>query len=211
MASTFNQAVDYGKDYTQQDKYSILNHYFPGKFEKADLESTEENPVLTKALDMSKDLFEKEKAANFQKKETEKQNLIENTEKVRSSIAKSLEKLKTSYPGMSKTAIANVSKSMANGEYRKLFFNTDGTFTDEAAGRLAMAMYGDEEIRNATKKATNKAQSDTTKKIVERTDDKASIKTDGAASPAPNKDQAQVKSLMDSILKKRNVYEARLA
>ena len=159
---------------------------------------------------MSKDLFDKDKNASFQRKETEKQELLDKTQKVRDSISTSLTKLQETYPKMSQSVIKGVSKAMADGSYRNMFFNADGTFTQEAASRFALALYGDEEIRSAAKEAASKAGSDATKRVVERADIKPSISDDGAQPENKNKVPSTQSSFLNSILSNRTSYEAKV-
>lgn len=171
--------LNYELDFEEQDKESLVQHYFSKKLEK--LESRLEDGDIDEDDydDRVNDLYDSaERLYNTDKKEYEKQraDLIDQQKRelqsFKQSANSSVELLKKTYPDFSKANLQRVKQRLVNGEIDSLFQNKDGTYKEEAAEMLAMAMFGKDVIQKLIEKAEYKGASKANEEIVRKGDKK---------------------------------------
>jgi hypothetical protein len=97
---------------------------------------------------------------------------------------------------------------MATGEYRNLFFNEDGTFTEQAAIKIAMAMFGENELKNAVARAKKEGASKQNEQFVKRADKKPEITARNPGKKGSPLDAGTMQFMQD-MMPKKDVYSAR--
>lgn len=174
---------DYKKPVEQQDVKAMVNHYFPGKFTDEDFADAEPSPALQIAKEASLDKFKVEK----QTREKESVAIAEKAQKAieaqKLAANNSLTTLKQSFPEMDKDNYSQI-ESVINGGQQAVvsyFFNKDGTIKTDAAKRLALAMYGEEQIADFMEIAANQAESRVNEDLVSRGADGPKPKQQGNA------------------------------
>lgn len=188
-------------DYKKQD---LVDHYFPGKFNKDDFDSDQENKMLDVAYDAAKGYFERDKkdfdGKRTQMVETQKKQL----EAYQKSISSSADHLKKTLPLVSDIAVNETSKVLEGGARSILaeFVNDDGTLREDAALRLSMAKHGLQTLQAYMKLATNKTETEVREEFVSRAPDKLPSQQGGGQNKLSEKAKKSL-SVLDGINKKR--------
>jgi len=205
-----NSKVDFTKPITAINEVDLVAHYFPGDFAAEDFLSKATDDVLQKAINISKKSFERDSAAAIEQKQSLQKNVERKAEAVKASVDVSISQLKKTFPEISDNAIKKIQKSMVTGDYKSIFFNADGTFTQDAAKSIALALYGDQEIRKSAKGAARQESNQAVAEIISRGSDKPR-QAAGGNNPPPNGGGGQENSFMKLIggyMPSNNTYSA---
>lgn len=173
---------DIAKPVDQQDTKTLVNHYFPGKFDENDFTATEKPKALEIAEQTSKEKFIAEQNNFNSQRAGYAQKAQEKLKALNGSIESSVNELKQSFPDLDDSAFADVKKSLESREFMKLFFNSDGTYTKEAAKMVAMAKYGEQELMNRLEAEASKIESKVTEQFTQHLAETPPSKNAGSGS-----------------------------
>jgi len=205
--SKINKKVDFSKPYDQNSERHIVEHYFPGQFSDEDF-SEGDSVVLKKAQEIAKKSFAVEHQREIEERSSMQQDMVNKTKMVESSIEKSVASLKKAFPEMNDAAISRIQKSMVTGDYRTMFFNEDGTFTEDAAKAIALAMFGDQEIKKIAESKANKNANRQVHDIVSRGADRPPRQN---AKPAADSQDNTFMKFIGGYLPENSTYSAKTA
>jgi hypothetical protein len=88
MSQYASQKIDFSKDFSQQNAYDVVSHYFP-EITKEEFDAAEENPTVKKAIQLAQSSYRKDQEAMNEQRELSQREIQENSNKVRSSIQSS--------------------------------------------------------------------------------------------------------------------------
>lgn len=140
--------LDFNKPFDHHSKAEIVKYYYPTDWTDEDL-SDPDDVAINAAYAKAKTLY------NSDKKLLERQRLeYENTakeskERFANSVRSSVDSLQKAFPGLSTQRVKKV-EGLLNGGVQSVlshFVSGDGTFKKDAGVRLALALFGDEEIK----------------------------------------------------------------
>lgn len=190
--------LDYKSDFEDYETYDIVNHYFPDEYEEDDFTENSDDATVKRAAKLAKKQYEAEQES-FEDQRAEYMRKGEDLQKVlKSSTSSSVDKLRESFPDFSKDALKKVKDTMISGDLTSLFFNKDGSYTDDAAEKIALLLYGRDEIIKANNR-TKKSQ-EVLRSSVAKGSEKPSVKT-------TQSQQTQVPEEVTGIFK--DVFEKR--
>ena len=169
-----NQRLNYDDAFEKQDSNRLVQHYLKEEFEELqdDLDSgsltqEEYDKQLRLLARTTKRFFNEEKASIEKERER-----IETKEKgrfqaLKQSASLSVESLTKKYPNFSKNELGKIRSTLVEGKIDSLFLNDDGTYNDDAAEKLAYALYGNKIVESATGKAKRQGETEANIKIVD--------------------------------------------
>lgn len=164
--------LDLNKDFSNHKLAEVVNYYFPGEYSEEDLKG--DDAVTQKAArfaekqyNIDKKGFEQQRADYERQAQVRQQNL-------KTSADSSVKKLKNSFPELNANAERKIRKVLNGGEVLNLFYNGDGSYKEDAAEKLVLAMFGKQELDRLVKKESKKAASRATEAVVSRASDKPS-------------------------------------
>ena len=209
---TLDAKIDFNKPYENNNEMEIVQHYFPN-ITADEYSKRAENAVVQRAIEISKQSFTSDSKRVSADRDKITQNLETRNKAVKASVDTSLVSLQKKYPGLKEGEIQKIQKLMVSGEYKNLFLNPDGSFTDEAAANIAMAMFGETEIKKLLgKKITDKANK-TVQDVIERGSEKPTGKEskgnpDQNGSPMGGVDKG-IMQMMKGYTSQQSTYSAR--
>ncbi len=165
--------LDYKTDFKDYVEFDIVNHYFPGEYEKDDFTKDSDDATVKRAIKLAEKQYDSERQAF----EDKRANLIEDADErkalIKDSSVSSVEKLKETFPDLAKDALKKVKDVMSSGDLSSLFFTKKGAYTADAAEKIALMLFGKEEITKANRR-TKKSQ-EVLKTSVSKGSDKPSV------------------------------------
>ena len=186
---------DFNKKAEKQDTKELVQHYFPGEFSEEDFEESEPAQGLKIATKAAIDKFNVEK----QMRESQRAAIAEKSQKLyeaqKTSVTSSVKALKQRFPDMESDTLNEVKSILEGGKDKvlSLLYNNDGTVKQDAAVRLTMALYGEDEIQSALKKETTKIETKVNEEILSR----------GADGPKPKQQSTGAAEKIDPEIKKQ--------
>ena len=176
---------DYSKDFTDQNKYSIVNYYFPDKFTKDDIDNSADDPATEKAIEVAKAKYDLEKQSFENKRAEMDRDALKKIEALKDSAVSSVSKLKEAFPDMDRKSTKEVENILLSGAINDVFFNKDGTYKVDAAKKIAYVLFGDNEIVRKESKARAKAQTEALQDVISRGADRPRISKNQTVTPVP--------------------------
>lgn len=175
--------LDFNKKVDDIDKKTLIDTYFPGKFSKEDFDSEEENSVKTLdiALEAAKRSFMADKTSFDNKIQVRINNETRQQELFTKSIGTSVERLQKDLPHVNEMALKDVSSIMEEGPGAVMaeLFNTDGSWKEEAATKIAMLKHGFKTMETYMQIARNQAETEVNETFVAKAPDKLVNQTPG--------------------------------
>jgi len=167
--------LDYGANFSDYNLDEIVQYYFPDEFESNDFEDYSDDPTIKRAIKIAEQQFSSEKEA-FENQRADYANRAEQLSDVRNkSASSSVEKLKEAFPNFGKSELKKVKDTLVSGDLNGVFFEKDGAYTNDAAIRLALALYGRDEIGKSTSRV--KKSQEILKSTVNKGASKPSVKS----------------------------------
>lgn len=169
-----DKRLNYDDSFEKQDSNRLVQHYLKEEYEELqdDLDSgsvtqEEYEKQLRLLARTTKRFFNEEKAAIEKERER-----IETKEKgrfqaLKQSAALSVESLTKKYPNFSKNELGKIRSTLVEGKIDSLFLNDDGTYNEEAAEKLAYALYGNKIVESATSRAKRQGETEANLKVVD--------------------------------------------
>lgn len=175
--SVFEQGgrLDFSSDFEEQDVEGLVEHYLNDEYVRLvnEYESNENmsDDDFDGKMDMlarsTRKLFTQEKKALVESRvqyEDKQANLHKN---LKNSALDSVEKLSEAYPNFSKVELNKVKHYLVEGKVDSLFYNADGTYTEEAAKLVANALYGEKVLKTVKTLAKRKGESEANMRTVD--------------------------------------------
>ena len=106
-----------------------------------------------------------------------------------------MEFLKQKFSDFNEERLEEIKSRLEGNKIAPLYFNEDGTWKEDASVRLALALYGEEEISNSVNTAAKDAKSDALLEVINAGNKKPPAGGSGAAA-APSID-AETKKMLD--------------
>lgn len=172
LDSTSN--ISYDKNFESLDKEDVVKHYFKDKYKKLkdkldneDIDEDDYQERISDFYDSSKTLFETEKKA-FEKRraellESEKQK----AEALKSSAISSVNSLKDEFPNFNSAQLQRIKQHLVNGDIESLFV-VDGKYSEDAAKKIALALYGDKILKAKIDVAKRTAMNESKEEFFQR-------------------------------------------
>lgn len=124
--------------------------------------------MAEKQYDIDKKAFQKQRADILDAAKDRQKILATSTDG-------SVDNLKKTFPDLDKDALKKVKEIMVGGEVTALFFNKDGSYTDNAATKVALVLFGESEIGKAEDRLTKSQEA--LKDTVSKGSDSPKVKT----------------------------------
>lgn len=154
--------LDLTKSFDNNEKATVLNHYFPGQYKADQIE--ENSDAVKAALNLAKMQFTRDQQAfEAQRKEASK-TFDQQVQVLRESAQSSVGQLKKEFPSFGNTDVAQVQRLMETDDVLSLFKDKNGQYLPDAAKRLAFALNGELEVKNLSEAL--KKQTETASQIV---------------------------------------------
>lgn len=181
---------DINKPVDSIDTKKLVDYYFPGKFTDEDFEADEKPTALEIAEQTAKEKFiakqESEKNAKRARIEEAKIKL----ERQKSSIDGSVQALRQSFPDVDITVIDEVTQTLEGGNILSEFLNSDGSYKPDAAKKLMLLKYGEQELRNAIEAAELRVETKMNEEFIRRSPTTPPKKqTNGNSAPSKHSEQ----------------------
>jgi len=174
---------DLKADPEKQDIKALVNHYFPEKFSDDDFTDAEPSQALQIAKEAALDKFKVEKQLHERNSAEVAQRTKQALEAQKAAADSSLTALKQSFPDMEKENFMQIETLIKGGQQAvaSFFYNKDGTVKPDAAKRLALAIYGEEQIAEFMEISAIQAESRVNEDLLTRGADGPKPKQSGAA------------------------------
>lgn len=192
-------SLDYAKPFEEQDKYVILNKYFPNEYEREDIENSSHDPLVKKAISLAKQQYEMDKNSYSDQRAKLDREAKDYQERLGNSASRSVDTLRSTFPDFSDSHLKEIAKILNSGELNGLFYTESGAYREDAAERLAFLMFGKDELSRVSSQASKKGKSDALKDVVSRGADTPRV---GRAQVANNVQVEEVVKMMDGLMKK---------
>lgn len=167
--------LDYNKKTEETDKKTLVKYYFPDKFKDEDFSDEQENP-MKQALDIAYEASKKQFGLDKTTFETKRNSIADGAKRRldgrKSSAAISVDSLKDSFPDITDDTKKEILGFLVSKDVNSLFFNSDGTYTKDAAKNYVLINHGFEAIEQLTRAAARAAETKAVEDILERGDDK---------------------------------------
>lgn len=148
--------INFDKEFSKQ-KDKVTKHYFSHLTEDQLSEPDDVTKQLIQAaevkFDAEKMLFDSSRRDIETKAAARKDSLLR-------SISSTVESLRTTFPDMDADKAKEVEKVLKSGNIDRLFSDATGAYLPDAATRIALALYGKEEIESKSKKSFKKGKND---------------------------------------------------
>lgn len=145
--------LDFNLGFGEYDTQTIVNHYFPGDFNKDDFTGENKDSVTTKrAINLAKSQYESDRQSVKDQRASHIEDAETSKELIKTSSISSVENLKQAFPDMGKTELKKVQSIMSSGDLTALFFTKEGGYVDDAAEKIAMMLYAKKDIASANKR-----------------------------------------------------------
>lgn len=167
--------LDYSANFGDYDTYEIVNFYFPGEYEKDDFDGHTEDKIVQRATKLAQSQYETERQAFEDERAVYMNQAEERQALIKDSTTSSVNILKEAFPDFGKKALKKVKDTMVSGDLSGLFYDKDGSYSKDAAIKVALALFGKDEIKRAKSRA-DKSQ-EVLRNNVDKTADKPSVKS----------------------------------
>ena len=167
--------LNYNNSFKDQKKESVVQHYFKdevkklnNKLDEGDIDDIDYDDRVEMLYSSSKRLFEQDqKVFNERRADLQAEQEV-NYKAFKESVSSSVYTLKEEFPNFSNKDLNKIRKHLVDGTVGNLFYNEDGTYTDDAATMLAMALYGGDVMQDLLEEATAQGESEANKRMVKR-------------------------------------------
>ena len=146
---TENQRLNFSESFAKQDKEKIVQHYHLDaynklleKFDNDKLTEEELEDRIELLAETAEKLFDRDKKALEKEREdfTEKQK--NEFRLMKKSATFSVEKLSKTFPNFRTNELNKIRGILVDGRIDDLFYNEDGQYAEDAAERVAYALFG---------------------------------------------------------------------
>ncbi len=168
-------SIDFSKDVDDLDKEAVVSHYFKAKVEKqkkkvddGELYPEEYDEYIEDMYDSAERLFKSDKKDWERERVDYIRQEEESNEALKNSAINSVDSLKNKYPNFSSNELRKIRTSLVDGGLENLFYDKNGVFKEDAAEKVALALYGDKLIQSFIKQAESKSESKANANIVAR-------------------------------------------
>jgi hypothetical protein len=172
---TMGQRLDFGSDFEEQDVESLVEHFLPEDYQDlideyesnedmTDEEFEDKMYILAKS---TKRAFNQERKAMVESRVQYENSQSEHVSAVKNSALDSVDLLSKSFPNFSKSELNRVRNYLVEGKVDSLFYNPDGTYTEEAAEMVANALFGSKMRGMIETLAKRKGESEVNQRIVD--------------------------------------------
>ena len=192
-------SLDYAKSFEDQDRYVILNKYFPNEYEREDVDNSSNDPLIKKAISLAKQQYEMDRNSYSDQRAKLDKEANDYRERLGNSASRSVDTLRGSFPDFSNSHLKQIEKILNSGELNSLFYTESGAYREDAAERLAFLMFGKDELSRVAGQASKKGKSDALKDVVSRGADTPRV---SGAQGAKDVKVEEIVKMMDGLIKK---------
>lgn len=150
IAAQATSKIDFNKAFSQNEVADIVNHYYPDEFTKQDL-ANQQDPNIKKVISLAEKQFSLDKKEHDLRRTRLQQDALTREKSFKDSIESSVSYLKETFPALDQTKLSKVKEIMSSNGEATLFRNADGSYKQEAAKAITLALFGENEITNARK------------------------------------------------------------
>lgn len=171
-----NQAtsLNFDTDFKELDKEAVVKHYFKKKYEglkeRLDADSLSEEDFeerITDFYESSERLFNSDKQTVESKRAAVIKQETANQERFKESALSSVKSLSKEYPNFKASQLKKIRQHLVNGDVNSLFQNEEG-YLNDAAERIAFALYGKAILKTRIERATKDGASGAKEKFFQR-------------------------------------------
>ena len=165
-AFSSNQRLDFSESFRDQDPENLVQHYLEDEYnelvdmyndDKLDDEDFDDRINLLART--TKRMFNQDAEAL----ENERENFIQAQKQEyqlqKESALLSVKNLGETYPDFSRSEISKIKRVLVDGDIDNMFYNSDGSYKEDAAELLAYAMYGKKMMETVRGKAERQGES----------------------------------------------------
>lgn len=169
-----NQRLDFSKGFEKQDQERLVQHYHSDqyekltqKLEKEELTAEEFNDKIELLASSTEKTFNSDKSALEKEREEFAEKQKNEYRLMKKSASLSVEKLSKAYPNFRVNELNKVRTILIDGKIDDLFYNEDGSYNEDAAERIAYALFGSK-IKNTIESVSKRrGESEANQKIVD--------------------------------------------
>jgi hypothetical protein len=173
-AFSMQQRLDFESNFGEQEVEGLVQHYLPEQYadlnsalDKGKIDDDEFEERLTMLAASTKRLFNDDKKALEEQREQYVNKQRNHHQNLKKTASLSVENLSKTYPNFSKSEVSKIRNVLVDGKIEQMFYNSDGTYNDNAAELVAYAMYGKKMMESVMKVAERKGESRANQKIVD--------------------------------------------
>lgn len=180
--------LDFKTPAEKVDTGLLLKTYYPGKFTEEQL--SEPDDAVQLAIEASRKFYVADQKSQTLKAQSQLEKAQQRKSAVSASLAASVEKVNSFLPVQVDDArVSEIKDLMESGNWKRLFQNEDGTFTEHAAASILMANHGAQTLGQVVQFAQNRALSSATEVFVDK-GAQAQVHGGGASHVDPNAKKA---------------------
>ncbi len=188
-------------DVSRIDEFKLVKHYIGSEFSREDIED-EENTMARKAVELAKKQFSTDKKEFDRKREQLQSDARKRQDSLKSSVELSVNSLQEKLPNLDPSTLKDVRTVMEGGDLRSLFFDENGSFSQDAALKIVMAKHGFDEIKRIADIAYSQGQSNAAQAVVGNAPTEPSKPT--SAPPSAEEVQKQAAEQYSSLFNTRH-------
>ena len=204
--------LDYNVPVDNYKKEELASHYFTKKVEDAKAKLADKK-IDQDAYDTLIETFHTAAISKFNSEKSEfeasKLDIIrqneENAKNLTKSVDTTIAHLKQKFTDFDDSKLTEV-KSHLEGNLFALFYNEDGTAKEDAGLKLALALYGEEEISSRVGEAIKDSANDTALDLIEGAHKKPIIPAGGGGAPNAEAIDPETKTLFKAMSLGEKVY-----
>ena len=193
--------LDFSQNFEDHSEQGVVRHYFSekaktleSKYDDGDIDEDDYKERISDLYDsserlysMDKERFDSQRADLIAKQEVKQKALKE-------SVSRSVDNLRDTFD-LSKADLQRVRQRLVNNDTDDLFYDKDGAFREDAAKRIALALYGEKVYDELLSQAENKGKSKATEEHVLRANKTPKRNNKGQQAPQNKKASDAVQHL----------------
>jgi hypothetical protein len=173
-AFSSNQRLDFSESFRDQDAENLVQHYLEDEYnelvdmyndDKLDDEDFDDRINLLART--TKRMFNQDAEALENEREKFVQQQREEYKSQKESALLSVKNLGETYPDFSRSEISKIKRVLVDGDLDNIFYNSDGSYKEDAAELLAYAMYGKKMMGAVKSRAEKQGESKANLKTVD--------------------------------------------
>lgn len=181
---------DISKPVDSIDTKKLVDYYFPGKFTDEDFEADDKPTALEIAEQTAKEKFIAKQEAEKNAKRARIEEAKVKLDRQKKSIDGSVQALRQSFPDVDLTVVNEVTQVLEGGNILSEFLNSDGSYKPDAAKKLMLLKYGEQELRSAIEAAELRVETKMNEEFIRRSPTTPPKKqTNGNSAPSKHSEQ----------------------
>lgn len=199
--------IDFSKPVDKQNPTSLVEFYFPGKLTKEQIEAEQKDAVTLGLEDVAKQRFQLDKKAVEDAVAREQELTVQAEAVLTRSKTAAVDAFKTEYSAVDKAILKKIEASLSPQAINDLFLNKDGSLKKESAKRFFFALYGEDEVKELTKRSASAKKTDKNKEAAGKGRQQPASQNGGGGGNGGDPGQSVAAQSIFSGIGRKSVYD----